>query len=58
VCQKIKSNPSTQNIKIVAITGDHDPAIKKRILRAGADLFFTKPIEVVEFRKQCIEMIQ
>jgi two-component system, OmpR family, response regulator len=58
VCQKLKSNLSTQNIKIVAITGDHDPAIKKRILRAGADLFFAKPIDVVEFRKQCFEMIQ
>jgi excisionase family DNA binding protein len=58
VCQKLKSNPSTQNIKIIAITGDHDPAIKEHVLRAGADLFFTKPIDVMEFRKQCFGLIQ
>ncbi len=58
VCQKLKSNPSTHNIKIVALTGDHNPAIKERVLRAGADLFFTKPIDVSEFRKQCLRLIQ
>ncbi len=57
ICRKLRSNPSTQNIKIVAISGDHDPAIKKRILRAGADFFITKPIDVVEFRKKCFELI-
>jgi excisionase family DNA binding protein len=58
VCQKLKSNPSTHNIKIVALTGDHDPAIRERVLRAGADLFFTKPIDVNEFRKQCFRLIR
>jgi excisionase family DNA binding protein len=57
VCQKIKSNPSTQNIRIIAISGDHDPEIRKRILGAGADLFYTKPIDVVEFRRQCLGLI-
>jgi excisionase family DNA binding protein len=58
VCQKLKSNPSTHNIKIVALTGDHNPGMKERVLRAGADLFFTKPIDVIEFRKQCFRLIQ
>jgi two-component system, OmpR family, response regulator len=58
VCQKLKANPSTRNIKIVAITGDHDPAVKERILSAGADLFFTKPIDVIGFREQCLRLIQ
>jgi excisionase family DNA binding protein len=58
VCQKLKSNPSTHGIKIVALTGDHNPTIKERVLRAGADLFFTKPINVIEFRKQCLRFIQ
>ena len=58
VCQKLKSNPGTQNIKIVAITGDHNPAVKERILKSGADLFFTKPLEIVGFREQCFQLLQ
>jgi excisionase family DNA binding protein len=58
VCQKLKSNPGTQNIKIAAISGDHELSLRKRILQAGADLFFTKPIDIEKFRKQCFELIQ
>jgi excisionase family DNA binding protein len=58
VCRKLKLSPSTQNIKIVAITGDHDPAVRERILNSGADLFFTKPLEVVGFREQCFQLLQ
>jgi excisionase family DNA binding protein len=57
VCQKLKSNLSTQNIKIVAITGDHNPAVEDRILNKGADLFFTKPLEIVGFREQCFKLL-
>lgn len=58
VCQKLKSSPGTQNIRIVAISGDHDTTVKERILETGADLFFTKPIDVVEFRAQCFKLLQ
>jgi excisionase family DNA binding protein len=58
VCQKLKSNPSTQNVKIVAISGDHSAAVKERILSSGADLFFTKPLEIVGFREQCLQLLQ
>jgi excisionase family DNA binding protein len=58
VCQKLKASPSTQNVKIVAISGDHSPAIKERILNAGADLFFAKPLDVVGFREQCFNLLQ
>ncbi len=58
VCQKLKASSGTQNIKIVAISGDHNPAVKERILSAGADLFFTKPLEIVGFREQCFGLLQ
>jgi excisionase family DNA binding protein len=58
VCNKLKSSPGTQNIKIVAISGDHSAAVKERILSSGADLFFTKPLEIVEFREQCFKLLQ
>ena len=57
VCKKLKSSTNTQNIKIVAISGDHNPAVKERILSSGADLFFAKPLEVVEFREQCFKLL-
>jgi excisionase family DNA binding protein len=58
VCQKLRASASTQNIKIVAISGDHNPAVRERILNAGADLFFAKPLEIVDFREQCFNLLQ
>jgi excisionase family DNA binding protein len=58
VCKKLKSSPATKNIRIVAISGDHDPAVKERIVSSGADLFFTKPLEIVGFREQCFRLLQ
>jgi excisionase family DNA binding protein len=58
VCKKLKSGPGTRNIRIAAISGDHSPAVRERVLNAGADLFFTKPLEIVEFRKQCLHLLQ
>jgi CheY-like chemotaxis protein len=57
VCQKLKSSSGTQNIKIIAISGNHDSAVKERALTAGADLFFTKPLEIVGFREQCFRLL-
>ncbi len=58
VCKRLKANPSTQNIKIVAITGDTNPSLKERVLSAGADCFFTKPLDIVVFREQCLKLLQ
>jgi excisionase family DNA binding protein len=57
VCRKLKSNPGTRDIKIVAITGVHDPNLRGRVLRAGADLFFQKPLNVAEFRAASLRLI-
>jgi excisionase family DNA binding protein len=58
VCQKLKSKQSTRNIKIVAISGDHSRSVEDRIVKTGADLFFTKPLEIVGFREQCLKLLQ
>jgi len=57
VCRKLKANAGTQNIKIIAISGDHDPAVQERIRDSGADLFFTKPLDIIHFREQCFNLI-
>ncbi len=57
VCRKLKTGATTKNLKIVAITGDHDPAVQDRALAAGADLFYTKPFDMMKFRADCIQLI-
>lgn len=57
VCQKLKESSSTSNIKVVAITGAHDPALRDRILNAGADLFFTKPLDLPEFCARSLKLL-
>ena len=57
VCTKLKSRNSTSDIKIVAITGYHDEALRDQILSAGADLFYTKPLNVVAFREESMKLI-
>ena len=58
VCQKLKANSSTQNVKIIAISGDHSPAVRERILSSGADFFYTKPLDIVGFREHCFNLLQ
>jgi CheY-like chemotaxis protein len=58
VCRKVKGNAATRKIKIVAITGKLDPAIRGSVLEAGADLFFTKPLQIVEFRDQALKLMR
>jgi len=58
VCEKLKSGHGTGNIKIVAISGDHSASVRERILDSGADLFFTKPLEIAKFRKNCFQLLK
>ena len=58
VCRKLKSSPGTRKIKIVAITGVRDPTLRPRILKAGADLFFEKPLDVTEFRESALKLVR
>ena len=44
VCQRIKNNPATQNIRIIAMTGFSTPENIERILMAGAEVCLSKPI--------------
>jgi len=57
VCQKLKAGAATRNLKIVAITGDHDAAVRARVLASGADLFFAKPFDMMQFRNECIQLM-
>lgn len=45
VCRQIKSDPATQNLRVVAVTGFHTPEHAARILEAGAECCLAKPFD-------------
>ncbi len=45
VCRKIKGNPDTSHIKILAVSGYDTAENRDRIMAAGADGYLPKPIE-------------
>jgi len=58
VCERLKAYDDVRKIKIVAISGDHSPEARERILAAGADMFFTKPLDLVGFRDECFRLLK
>ena len=58
VCKRLKANDNLRNVKIVGISGDHSPDVRERILAAGADMFFTKPLDLVGFRDECLRLLE
>ncbi len=57
VCERLKSNKLTKNIRIVAISGARDPGMDARALAAGADMFFAKPFDMAAFREGCFNLL-
>lgn len=47
--QKIKLNPETRSIKVVAVTGYSDPESKEKFLKAGCYAVLAKPINFGDF---------
>ena len=45
VCKRIKENPGTAHIKVLAVSGYGDEENEQRILAVGADVFLPKPID-------------
>ena len=50
--QRIKINPETQGIKVVAVTGHSDPESKEKFLDAGCYAVLAKPINFDDFGLQ------
>ncbi|MCK4784425.1 MAG: response regulator, partial [Desulfobacteraceae bacterium] len=45
VCRRIKEDPDTSHIKILALTGYDTEENRKKIMEAGADGYLAKPVE-------------
>jgi len=47
VCQRIKDDPATRNIRVFAMTGFYTPENEARVISAGAECCMSKPIDKV-----------
>ena len=56
VCKRIKENPGTSRIKVLAVTGFDTDENRVRIIKAGADGYLTKPLETGELIQE-VEML-
>jgi len=57
VCKRIKENPLSSQIKILAITGYDTEENKARILKAGADGYMAKPFLKGELLQQIEDLL-
>jgi CheY-like chemotaxis protein len=48
VLRQLRSQPSTADVPVVALSADATPGQVKRLLAAGADRYLTKPFDVAE----------
>jgi two-component system cell cycle response regulator DivK len=55
--KKLRNNPDTESIKILAITSFAMRGDKERIIGAGADFYMPKPIDTREFPKAVDNLI-
>ena len=57
VSTNLKANPKTQNIKVIAISGDLRHS-EKVILESGADMYFTKPVDFDVLLEVCNKFVR
>lgn len=55
--RRMKLNPETRNIKVIAVTGYCDPESEQKFLEAGCHAVIAKPINFGNFRSQVEEFL-
>lgn len=58
VCKRIKSRSSTQNIKIIIITGLMGEDLKDKAFMCGADGFLNKPVGIAKIMTEIKKLFQ
>jgi excisionase family DNA binding protein len=53
VCERLKADPNTSHMRVVAMTGYYSPDRVQRILATGADRFLRKPFSNAEVIEAC-----
>jgi two-component system cell cycle response regulator len=58
VCERIKNNTETKDIKIIIVTAYPDKIKEKEAYQCDADAFFRKPIDLKKLVKTILELSQ
>jgi excisionase family DNA binding protein len=58
VCKRIKLDPGTEGIKIVALTNEHEHAVMDQSSRVRADLCMAKPLHVENLKKEVSRLLE
>ncbi|MCZ6777543.1 MAG: response regulator [Acidobacteriota bacterium] len=58
VCKLIKGNPERGHLRILSLSGDHNPDVREKIMACGADAVLLKPLDLVEVRRQIEALIE
>jgi len=53
VCRRLKQDPQTAAIRVVAMTGFHSPEVERKMLAAGAEVLLRKPFSAAEVLAAC-----
>ena len=57
LCGQVKSNPETEHIKVLIVTGFGSEENIERVLRLGADGYLLKPLNVEELQKRVKDLL-
>ncbi len=57
VCRRVKGDPATRDIRILAITGHSVHHTREQILEAGADGFLEKPVRLDDLQAEVARLI-
>jgi len=58
VCRQLKGNPGRSHLRILSLSGSHDPDVREKILACGADAFLPKPLDLQELRRQIASLTE
>jgi len=57
VCKRIKLDPETEGIKVVALTGQPEQGAMERAYKVGVDLCLPKPVQPESFKKEVSRLL-
>ena len=58
VCQRIKLDPDTLGIKVLAITGQPEQGAMEKAYKVGADLCLVKPLQMESLKKEVSRLLE
>lgn len=58
VVQRLRADPATRSLRVAVVSADATPGRVEQLLAGGADLYFTKPLDVGELLATIDDMVE